>query len=68
MSGCQNEHLLSFAKSQTNTVEVLEEPEDAGSFHKRAQKGFLSILNLKSEREISAMLKMVPCYNTDHGV
>ncbi len=35
-----------FAKSQANTAEVLEEPEDAGSFHKRSQKGFLSILNL----------------------
>lgn len=57
-----------FAKSQANTAEVLEEPEDAGSFHKRAQKGFLSVLNLKSEREIAAMLKMVPFYNTEHGV
>lgn len=57
-----------FAKSQANTAEVLEETEDAGSFHKRAQKGFLSTLNLKSEREITAMLKMVPCYNTEHGV
>jgi len=39
-----------------------------GVFTKGPRRVFLFILNLKSEREISAMLKMVPCYNTDRGV
>lgn len=42
-----------------------EGAEDAGSFHKRIPEGLFVPIELKSKREIGAVLKMVSSYNVN---
>lgn len=42
-----------------------EGARDAGSFHKSIQEGLFVLTELKSKREIGALLKMVSSYNVN---